>query len=45
MGLEGFGGAIIKDIYDSADNYATQSLINNVLNDMKPLLETGNLLS
>ena len=39
-GLEVFGGAIIKDIYDSADNYATQSLINNVLHDMKPLLES-----
>lgn len=39
-GLEGFGGAITKDIYDSADNGATQSLINNVLHDMEPLLES-----
>lgn len=38
--LDGFGGAITKDIYDSADNVATQSLINNVLRDMEPLLES-----
>ena len=39
-GLEGFGGAVTKDIYDSADNGATQTLINNVLHDMENLLES-----
>lgn len=39
-GLDGFGGVITKNIYDSADNNATQTLINNVLHDMEPLLES-----
>ena len=38
--LNGFGGAITKEIYDSSDNNATQTLINNILHDMEPLLES-----
>jgi len=39
-GLEGFGGAVSKEIYNDFDNGAAQSLINNVLHDMEDLLES-----
>jgi site-specific recombinase XerD len=39
-GLNGFGGALSKEIYEDFDNGAAQTLINNVLYDMEDLLES-----